>query len=178
MTDCRFYYGNLYWKKSVRLGSRDPVVPPLNAGIVCYLFRGYLPILPGYFLMHLLCTEGMKVSQGFKQLNLVRTKVPMLHPLHVYIMQNTDHTSISLYQVISVHSDHPEVQVHIDDFLPLFACFWPIRFLVYVMGLGCSACWFSSWLHSVGWRMSWRLGYRSEVYSEVSVGELAGRLRV
>ena len=40
------------------------------------------------------------------------------------------------------------------------------------MRLGCGVCWFSSWLHSVGSRMSWCLGYGSEVYPELSVGKL------
>ena len=29
ITGCRFYYGNLYWKRRARLGSSDPVIPPL-----------------------------------------------------------------------------------------------------------------------------------------------------
>ena len=37
-TDCQFYYGNLYWKRRARLGSRDLVIPPLvtaNVGKLC-----------------------------------------------------------------------------------------------------------------------------------------------
>ena len=34
------------------------------------------------------------------------------------VMQNSEHTSISMYPVMSVHSDHPKVQAPIDDFLP------------------------------------------------------------